>query len=332
MRHRLRSAAGCVAILAALLCAALARAADPLASWNDGAAKKAIVEFVASATRAGGPGFIAPAERIAVFDDDGTLWAEQPVYFQLAFAFDRVRALAPQNPRWKTTEPFASILASDIKSALGGGDKAIAEMVMVTHAGITTDEFAKIVADWLATAKHPRFDRPYTEMVYQPMLELLAYLRASGFKTYIVSGGGVEFMRVFSEKVYGIPPEQVVGSTIETKFELRDGTPVIVREPAIDFIDDKAGKPVAINKFIGRRPVFAFGNSDGDQQMLEWTAADRGARFLGLVHHTDAEREWAYDHPSAVGQLDTALVAGTAKGWTLVDMKKDWKRVFPFEK
>jgi len=332
MRHRLRSAAGCVAILAALLCAALARAADPLASWNDGAAKKAIVEFVASATRAGGPGFIAPAERIAVFDDDGTLWAEQPVYFQLAFAFDRVRALAPQNPRWKTTEPFASILASDIKSALGGGDKAIAEMVMVTHAGITTDEFAKIVADWLATAKHPRFDRPYTEMVYQPMLELLAYLRASGFKTYIVSGGGVEFMRVFSEKVYGIPPEQVVGSTIETKFELRDGTPVIVREPAIDFIDDKAGKPVAINEFIGRRPVFAFGNSDGDQQMLEWTAADRGARFLGLVHHTDAEREWAYDHPSAVGQLDTALVAGTAKGWTLVDMKKDWKRVFPFEK
>ena len=332
MRHRLRSAAGCVAILAALLCAALARAADPLASWNDGAAKKAIVEFVASATRAGGPGFIAPAERIAVFDDDGTLWAEQPVYFQLAFAFDRVRALAPQNPRWKTTEPFASILASDIKSALGGGDKAIAEMVMVTHAGITTDEFAKIVADWLATAKHPRFDRPYTEMVYQPMLELLAYLRASGFKTYIVSGGGVEFMRVFSEKVYGIPPEQVVGSTIETKFELRDGEPVIVREPAIDLIDDKAGKPVAINEFIGRRPVFAFGNSDGDQQLLAWTAAGRGSRFLGLVHHTDAEREWAYDHPSAVGQLDTALVAGTAKGWTLVDMKKDWKRVFPFEK
>jgi len=331
MRHRLRSAAGCVAILAALLCAALARAADPLASWNDGAAKKAIVEFVASATRAGGPGFIAPAERIAVFDDDGTLWAEQPVYFQLAFAFDRVRALAPQNPRWKTTEPFASILASDIKSALAGGEKAIAEMVMATHAGMTTDEFAKVVADWLATAKHPRFDRPYTEMVYQPMLELLAYLRTNGFKTYIVSGGGVEFMRVFSEKVYGIPPEQVVGSTIETKFELRDGTPVIVREPAIDFIDDKAGKPVAINEFIGRRPVFAFGNSDGDQQLLAWTAAGRGSRFLGLVHHTDAEREWAYDHPSAVGQLDSALALAAAKRWTVVDIKKDWNRVFPFE-
>ena len=331
MRHRLRSAARCVAILAALLGASLASAADPLASWNDGAAKKSIVEFVASATRAGGPGYIAPTERIAVFDNDGTLWAEQPIYFQLAFAFDRVRALAAQNPLWKTTEPFASILASDIKSALGGGDKAIAEMVMVTHAGITTDEFAKIVADWLATAKHPRFDRPYTEMVYQPMLELLAYLRASGFKTYIVSGGGVEFMRVFSEKVYGVPPEQVIGSTIETKFELRDGKPVILREPAIDFIDDKAGKPVAINKFIGRRPVFAFGNSDGDQQMIEWTAADRGARFLGLVHHTDAEREWAYDHPSAVGQLDAALALATAKGWTVVDIKKDWNRVFPFE-
>jgi phosphoserine phosphatase len=331
MRHRLRSAAACVAILAALLCAPIARAADPLLSWNDGAAKKSIVEFVASATRAGGPGFIAPAERIAVFDNDGTLWAEQPIYFQLAFAFDRVRALAAQNPLWKTTEPFASILASDIKSALRGGEKAIAEMLMATHAGMTTDEFAKIVAEWAATAKHPRFDRPYTEMVYQPMLELLAYLRANGFKTYIVSGGGVEFMRVFSEQVYGIPPEQVIGSTIATKFEVRDGKPVILREPAIDFIDDKAGKPVAINKFIGRRPVFAFGNSDGDQQMLEWTAADRGARFLGLVHHTDAEREWAYDHLSAVGQLDTALALATAKGWTVVDIKKDWKRVFPFE-
>jgi len=314
-----------------LILPSLAWAADPLASWNDGAAKKSIVEFVAAATRSGGPGFIAPAERIAVFDNDGTLWAEQPIYFQLAFAFDRIRALAPQNPKWKTTEPYASVLASDIKTALAGGEKAIAEIVMVTHAGMTTDAFAKIVADWIATAKHPRFDRPYTEMVYQPMLELLAYLRANGFKTYIVSGGGIEFMRVFSEKVYGVPPEQVIGSTIDTKFEVRDGKPVILREPAIDFIDDKAGKPVAINKFIGRRPVFAFGNSDGDQQMLEWTAASGGAQLMGLVHHTDAEREWAYDHPSAVGQLDTALGEATAKGWTVVDITKDWKRVFPFE-
>jgi len=314
-----------------LILPSLAWASDPLASWNDGAAKQSITEFVAAATRTGGSGFIAPAERIAVFDNDGTLWAEQPYYFQLAFAFDRIRALAPQNPKWKTTEPYASILASDIKTALAGGEKAIAEIVMVTHAGMTTDAFAKIVADWIATAKHPRFDRPYTEMVYQPMLELLAYLRANGFKTYIVSGGGIEFMRVFSEKVYGIPPEQVIGSTIDTKFEVRDGKPVILREPAIDFIDDKAGKPVAINKFIGRRPVFAFGNSDGDQQMLEWTAASGGAHLMGLVHHTDAEREWAYDHPSAVGQLDTALGEATAKGWTVVDIKKDWKRVFPFE-
>jgi len=331
MNHRLRTVSLCIALLVALLGARPVLAADPLASWNDGAAKKSITNFVAAATHTGGPGFIAPAERIAVFDNDGTLWAEQPIYFQLAFAFDRIRALALQNPRWKTTEPYASILASDIKTALAGGEKAIAEIVMATHAGMTTDEFAKIVADWLATAKHPRFDRPYTELVYQPMLELLAYLRANGFKTYLVSGGGIEFMRVFSEKVYGIPPEQVIGSTIETKFEVRDGKPVILREPAIDFIDDKAGKPVAINKFIGRRPVFAFGNSDGDQQMLEWTAAGSGARFMGLVHHTDAEREWAYDHPSAVGQLDTALALATAKGWTILDIKKDWKRVFPFE-
>ena len=331
MNPRLRTVAACGALLIALLAAPRAFAADPLASWNEGAAKKSITEFVAVATRAGGPGFIAPAERIAVFDNDGTLWAEQPAYFQLTFAFDRIRALAPHNPRWRTTEPFASILGSDIKSALAGGEKAIAEMIMATHADTTTDEFAKIVAEWLATAKHPRFDRPYTEMVYQPMLELLDYLRANGFKTYIVSGGGIEFMRVFSERVYGIPPEQVIGSTIETKFEVRDGKPVIVREPEIDFIDDKAGKPVAINKFIGRRPVFAFGNSDGDQQMLEWTAASGGSHFMGLVHHTDAEREWAYDHPSAIGQLDTALGEATAKGWTVIDMKKDWKRVFPFE-
>jgi phosphoserine phosphatase len=305
---------------------------DPLPSWNDGAVKQSIVAFVAATTKAGSPDFVPPAERIAVFDNDGTLWAEQPMYFQLAFALDRVRALAPQNPRWKTEEPFASILAKDIPTALAGGEKSIVEIIMATHAGMTTDAFAKVVAEWLATAKHPRFDRPYTELVYQPMLELLAYLRANGFKTFIVSGGGIEFIRVFSDRVYGIPPEQVVGSTIATKFELqKDGVPVLMREPKVDFIDDGPGKPVGIEKFIGRHPIFAFGNSDGDQQMLEWTAAGKGKRLLGLVHHTDAEREWKYDHPSAVGQLDKALIEANAKGWSVVDMKKDWKRVFPFD-
>jgi phosphoglycolate phosphatase-like HAD superfamily hydrolase len=304
---------------------------DPLPSWNDGAVRKAILEFVAAATREGGPGFIPPAERIAVFDNDGTLWAEQPMYFQLAFALDRVRQLAPQNPKWKTTEPFASILAKDIPSALAGGNHAIGEIVMATHAGMTTDEFAKVVSDWLATARHPRFDRPYTECVYQPMLELLAYLRANGFQTWIVSGGGVEFMRVFSERVYGIPPEQVVGSSGKLRFELRDSRPELIKEPAVDFVDDGPGKPVGIQKGIGRRPVLAFGNSDGDQQMLQWTAAGSGKRFLGLVHHTDAEREWGYDRKSPVGQLDKALDEATARGWTVVDMKRDWRRVFPFE-
>lgn len=307
-------------------------ATDPLPSWNDGAVKQAIVAFVAATTKAGSPNFVPVAERIAVFDNDGTLWAEQPMYFQLAFALDRVRTLAPQNPRWKTEEPFASILAKDIPTALAGGEKSIVEIIMATHAGMSTDAFAQIVAEWIATAKHPRFDRPYTELVYQPMLELLAYLRANGFKTFIVSGGGIEFMRVFSDRVYGIPPEQVVGSTIATKFELqKDGTPVLMRDPKVDFIDDGPGKPVGIEKFIGRHPIFAFGNSDGDQQMLEWTAAGKGKRFLGLVHHTDAEREWKYDHPSAIGQLDKALVEANAKGWSVVDMKKDWKRVFPFD-
>ena len=318
-------------VVAFALVARAAAAADPLPSWNDGAVKKAIVAFVAATTKAGSPGFVPPAERIAVFDNDGTLWAEQPMYFQLAFALDRVRVLAPQNPLWKTTEPFASILAQDIPGALAGGEKSISDILMATHADMTTDAFAKIVADWLATARHPRFQRPYTECVYQPMLELLAYLRANGFKTFIVSGGGIEFIRVFSEKVYGVPPEQVVGSTIATKFELHDDGPVLMREAKVDFLDDGPGKPVGIEKFIGRHPIFAFGNSDGDQQMLEWTAAGSGKRFLGLVHHTDAEREWAYDHPSRVGQLDTALAEATAKGWSVVDMKKDWNRVFPFE-
>jgi len=327
-RHLLAAvAAGALALIAAV-----AQAADALPSWNHGKAKQSIVGFVKRVTAKGGNDFVPPAERIAVFDNDGTLWAEQPVYFQLAFALDRVKALAPQHPEWKGKEPFASLLKGDVKSALAGGEKALAEIVMETHAGMTTAEFEIIVRDWLATAKHPKTGRPYNSMVYQPMVELLRYLRANGFKTYIVSGGGVEFMRPWVEKAYGIPPEQVVGSTIKTKFEMRDGMPVIMRLAEVDFIDDKEGKPVAINKFIGRRPILAFGNSDGDLQMLQWTAAGGGARFMGLVHHTDAAREWAYDRNSHVGRLDKALDEAQAKGWTVVDMKNDWKIIFPFEK
>jgi phosphoglycolate phosphatase-like HAD superfamily hydrolase len=304
---------------------------DPLPSWNDGPSKQAITGFVARVTQQGGPDFVPPAERIATFDNDGTLWAEQPMYFQLVFAFDRVRALAPQHPEWKDNEPFASLLKGDIKGALAGGDLAILKIVEATHAGMTTDEFQKIVQDWITTARHPKTGRLYTEMVYQPMLELLAYLRAKGFKTFIVSGGGMDFMRVFSERVYGIPPEQVVGSSGKLNFELRDGKPVIEKLAILDFNDDKAGKPVDIQVHIGRRPIFAFGNSDGDLQMLQWTAAGSGASFMGLVHHTDAEREWAYDRQSSVGRLDKALDAAAFSKWTVVDMKSDWKRIFAFE-
>ena len=273
-----------------------------------------------------------PAERIATFDNDGTLWAEQPMYFQLLFALDRVKALAPQHPEWKDKEPFASLLKGDVKGALAGGEPAIVEIVMATHAGMTTEEFEKIVKDWLATAKHPRFKRPYTELVYQPMVELLAYLRANGFKTFIVSGGGIEFMRPWTEKVYGVPPEQVVGSSIKTKYEMRDGKPVLVRLAEIDFIDDKTGKPVGINSHIGRRPIAAFGNSDGDQQMLEWTQGGSGARLMMLVHHDDAVREWAYGADSKIGTFSDALMAeAKAKKWTVISMKNDWKRIFAFE-
>jgi phosphoglycolate phosphatase-like HAD superfamily hydrolase len=328
-----------MAIIVAAFSAHIARTADPstelragpLPSWNDGAAKRAIVEFVAKVTKEGSPDFVPPAERIAVFDNDGTLWAEQPMYFQLAFALDRVKTLAPQHAEWKDKEPFASLLKGDLKAALAGGEKALLEIVMATHAGMTTEEFEKIVRDWLGTAKHPKTGRSYNEMIYQPMVELLSYLRANGFKTYIVSGGGIEFMRPWTEKVYGIPPEQVVGSSGVTKFDMRATGPVLLKEPKIEFIDDGPGKPVGINRFIGRRPVFAFGNSDGDQQMLQWTAAGPGRRFMGIVHHTDAEREWAYDRKSSIGRLDKGLDEAKAKGWTVVDMKRDWKRVFPFE-
>ena len=307
-------------------------AADPLPSWNDGKARRAIVEFVATVTKPGSPEHIAVTERIALFDNDGTLWAEQPIFFQALFAFDRIRQLAPQHPEWKTREPFASVLRGDEKSALAGGMHALVEMAIASHAGTTTDEFATIVRDWIATARHPKTGRLYTEMVYQPMLELLAYLRVNGFKTFVVSAGGIEFMRVFSERVYGVPPEQVIGTSIRTKFELRDGEPVLVRLPEINFIDDGEGKPVGIQMHIGRRPVAAFGNADGDLPMLQWTAAGGGPRFCLYVHHTDADREWAYDrNASSFGRLDKGLDEARTRGWTIVDMKSDWKTIFAYE-
>jgi phosphoglycolate phosphatase-like HAD superfamily hydrolase len=305
---------------------------DPLPSWNDGAAKQAVVAFVDRVTKDGGPDSVPAAERIAVFDNDGTLWSEQPGYFQLAYVIDRVKALAPKHPEWKDKQPFKGVLAGDLKAALAGGERAILELVMATHAGMTTEEFEGSVNGWLSTAKHPRFGRPYTEVVYQPMLELLAYLRASGFKTYIVSGGGIEFMRPWVERVYGIPPEQVVGSSIKVKYEMRGDRPVLRRLPEVDFIDDKAGKPVGIHKFIGRRPIAAFGNSDGDLQMLQWTTGGAGPRFGLIVRHTDAEREWAYDRQSPIGRLDKALDEAPRRGWVVVDMKQDWKVVYPFQK
>ncbi|MGE0120077.1 MAG: HAD family hydrolase [Dongiaceae bacterium] len=309
-----------------------AAADDSLPSWNDGPAKTAIVDFVARVTTAGGADFVPASERIAVFDNDGTLWSEQPLYFQLIFALDRVKALAPQHPEWQSEEPFRSILANDVKGALAGGEAGLAKLMMATHTGMTTDAFDKIVTDWLATARHPTFQRPYTELVYQPMLELLAYLRDNGFKTYIVSGGGIEFMRTFSEQVYGVPPEQVIGSSGKLTFEMRDGEPVLLRLPEVDFIDDKEGKPVGIQKFIGRRPIAAFGNSDGDLQMLQWTTAGHGPRFGLIVHHTDAAREWAYDRTSPIGTLDKALDEATARGWTVVSMKDDWRSIYPPQK
>ena len=305
---------------------------DPLPSWNDTSAKQAIVDFVGRVTKAGGPDFVAPAERIATFDNDGTLWVEQPMYVQMAFALDRVKALAPLHPEWKDTQPFKAVLEGDMKTLAESGERGLVEVIMVTHAGMTTSEFAKIVTDWLATARDPRFKRPHTELVYQPMLEVLAYLRANGFKTFIVSGGGVEFMRPWAERVYGIPPEQVIGSSIKTKFQITDGSPVLFRLPEVNFIDDKAGKPIGINEAIGRRPIAAFGNSDGDLQMLQWTTLSGGVRLGVIVHHTDAEREYAYDRQSHFGHLDVALDAAAVNKWTVVDMKKDWKVIFPFEK
>lgn len=328
---RYRSATFVIAALVGVMLAtAGARGGtDPLPSWNAGAAKRAIVDFVGRVTTEGAD-FVAPAERIAVFDNDGTLWAEQPVYFQLAFAVDRIAAMAPEHPDWEQAQPFKGILEGGLKAVAASGEHGLLEVMAATHAGISTTKFGEIVDGWIAGAQHPRMHRPYTELVYQPMLELLAYLRANGFKTFIVSGGGVEFMRRFANRVYGIPPEQVIGSSGVVKFEAgADGSVALIKEAKIEFVDDGPGKPVGINRFIGRQPIFAFGNSDGDLQMLQYTAAGDGARFMGLVHHTDSDREWAYDRASHIGKLDKALDEATAKGWTVVDMKSDWNAVFP---
>jgi len=306
-------------------------ATQTLASWNDGPAKSAITAFVASVTTAGGPDFVPVPERIAVFDNDGTLWCEQPFYNQFQFALDRVKALAPQHSEWRSQEPFQHLLAGDTNALLAGGERSLAAIMAAAHSGITSEDFDGVVREWLRGAKHPKSGQPYTSMIYQPMLELLDYLRSNGFKTFIVSGGGVEFMRAFADSVYGIPPEQVIGSQGKLRYELRAGRPVLVKLPEPQFVDDGPGKPAGIQTFIGRRPIAAFGNSDGDLQMLQWTMAGPGPRFALLVHHTDAVREWAYDRASPVGRLDRALDEAAGSGWTVVDMQRDWKRVFPFE-
>ena len=323
---------GGIASSAAMIAGRAAFAADdPLSSWNDGTAKQAILDFVKRVTDSGGPSFVPPEQRIATFDNDGTLWSEKPIYFQMVFALDRLREIAPLHPEWKTKEPFASALSGDPKRLARLDAKALLQVVAVTHSGMTVEQFQAIVLHWIETAREPRFKRPYTDLVFQPMLELLAYLRANRFRTFIVSGGGSEFMRPWVPKVYGIPPYRVIGSSGETRFELANGTPELIKQAKIEFIDDGPGKPVAINRFIGLRPILAFGNSDGDLQMLEWTAAGSGARFMALIHHTDAEREWAYDRHSSVGRLDKAWDEAVRRGWLVVDMKRDWKVVYPFE-
>jgi hypothetical protein len=321
------------AVLLTLALAVLASAAraqaNPLPSWNDSAAKARIVAFVQAVTEPGGKDFVPPADRIAVFDNDGTLWAEQPVYFQLAFAIDRAKAMVAKNPELAKRPALKAAAEGDIKALAATGEKGISQLLAVTHANMTSDEFALIVRDWTRTARHPTLKRPYTQLTYTPMRELLDYLRASGFKTYIVSGGGVEFLRVIAEELYGVPPEQVVGSSIKTRYELRNGQPVIVRLPEVDFIDDKAGKPVGIHKFIGKRPIAAFGNSDGDFEMLEWTTSAPGARLGVLVHHDDAAREFEYDRASRIGKLERGLDEAPQRGWTLVSIRNDWNSVFP---
>ena len=306
-----------------------AQQSDPLPSWNDGSTKKAILEFVGDVTDKNGSDYVEPAKRIGVFDNDGTLWVEYPMYTQLLFAFDRVKTLASAHPEWKTKQPFKALLEGDMKTVGASGMKGVMEIAVATHSGMTAAEFEKEVSTWLATAKQPKFKRLYTECIYQPQLELLAYLRANGFKNFIVSGGGIQFMRPMSEKTYGIPPEQVVGSSIVSEFQIKDGKPALVRTPKIGFVNDKAGKPVGIYEHIGRRPILAFGNSDSDIQMIEYTLAGEGRRLGLFVHHTDADREYAYDRKSHVGTLDKALDQADAMGWIIVDMKSDWREVFP---
>jgi phosphoglycolate phosphatase-like HAD superfamily hydrolase len=312
-----------------IVAAPLAAAQDALPSWNDGASKRAIVAFVAQVTKAGTPDFVPVPQRIATFDNDGTLWVEQPIYTQFAFAFDRVKLLSAGHPEWKNTEPFASLLDGDIERALAGGEEALVQVLAATHAGMTTESYDRIAREWLRTKRDGRFKREYSKLVYQPMLELLNYLRANGFKTFIVSGGGVEFIRAYAEEAYGIPPEQVIGSSGRLKYQMRGDVPELLKLPAVDVVNDKDGKVVSIQKVIGRRPIAAFGNSDGDLQMLEWTAAGKGARLALLVHHTDAAREWAYDRESKIGGLDKALDAAIAKKWVVVSMKDDWNTIFP---
>ncbi|EJJ27552.1 HAD family hydrolase [Rhizobium sp. CF142] len=337
MRRSIQTIDACLASLAVAFILLIAAAwspvlaQEPLPSWNDTSAKTRIMDFVKATVTEGAQGYVAPADRIAVFDNDGTLWSEQPYYIQLGFVLDRVKALAPQHPEWKTKEPFKSVLDGDLKGIAKGGEKGMVELMMATHAGMTTDEFSKIATDWFASSKHPKTGQPYTEMTYLPMRELLDYLRANGFRTHIVSGGGVEFMRPVTEQLYGIPPEQVVGSTIATEYDLVGDVPVLKRLPKIDFVDDGPGKPVGINKFIGMRPIFAAGNSDGDYEMLRWTTAGKGPSFAMLVHHTDAAREYAYDRDSAFGKLDKALDEAERRNWLVVDMKNDWKKIFAFE-
>ena len=319
-------AAAALLFLAAV--GAPAQQVDPLPSWNAGVAKARIVAFVQAVIEPGSKDFVAPADRIAVFDNDGTLWSEQPMYFQLAFALDRVRALAPKQPQWKTKQPFKAAIEGDMKTLAAAGEHGMLELVAASHAGLTTDEFAAVVKDWFATARHPKLERPYTELTYAPMVELLAYLRANGFQTWIVSGGGIEFLRAFAEQAYGVPPQQTIGSSLELKYELRNGQPVLVQQPKVAFIDDKAGKPVGMHKAIGKRPIAAFGNSDGDFQMLEWTTSAPGARLGVLVRHDDAVREVAYDRKSLIGKLDRGLDEASVRRWTVVSMKDDWKQVY----
>lgn len=327
-----RGAMAWVAVVALAVAAEQVAAKEPpLASWNDGSAKSAIVKFVADVTRPGAPTFVPVDERIAVFDNDGTLWAEQPLYFQFLFLLDQVRAAAPAHPEWKGDPAFRALMARDMKALAEIGEKPLLSLVAQANTGMSTTAYEEAIRDWLARARHPKYGRPYTEMAYVPMLELLRYLRGNGFKTFIVSGGGIDFMRVFAEDVYGVPPEQVIGSIVETTFRIVDGRPTLVRQPKIDFVDDGPGKPVGIYRAIGRRPIFAFGNSDGDWQMLQWTAGGARPHFAGLVHHTDAAREWAYDRQSKIGRLDKALDDAKVRGWTVVDMKNDWNRIFAFQ-